>query len=79
MEHDSKDLDELQGAYKAAVEAWITAIREEEALASVNHSVAEIDHWEQAHFQEEELRGKAKTAKKKYEAALRFKFFGIPE
>jgi hypothetical protein len=79
MEHDSKDLDELQGAYKAAVEEWITAIREEEALASVNHSVAEIDHWEQAHFQEEELRDKAKKAKKKYEAALRFKFFGIPE
>ena len=79
MEHESKDLDELQSAYHAAVEEWIAAIRQEEALALANHSVAQVDQWEQAHFQEEELRNKAKAAKKKYEAALRFKFFGIPE
>jgi hypothetical protein len=79
MGHESKGLDELQSAYKAAVEEWIVAIREEEALASVNHSVAEVDRWEQAHFREEELRNKAKAAKKEYEAALRFKFFAIPE
>ena len=75
----AKRLDEMQSAYKAAVEAWIVAIREEEALASVNHSVAEIDRWEHAHFHEEELRNKAKAAKKEYEGALRFKFFAIPE
>ena len=79
MEHDIKRLDELQSAYKAAVEDWITAIRAEEALASVNHSVAEVDRWENAHFHEEDLRNKAKAAKKDYEAALRFEFFGIPE
>jgi hypothetical protein len=79
MEHDSKELDELQNAYKAAVEAWIGAIREEEALASGNHSLAEIDRWEQANFQEEKLRQKAKASKKQYENALRFKFFAIPE
>jgi hypothetical protein len=43
-------LSELQSAYNVAVEEWIAAIREEEALASVNHSVAQIDQWEQAHF-----------------------------
>jgi hypothetical protein len=79
MEHESKDLDELQTAYHAAVEEWIAAIRQEEALALVNHSVADVDQWEHAHFHEEDLRNKAKAAKKKYEAALRFKFFGIPE
>jgi hypothetical protein len=79
MEQEIKRLDEMQSAYKAAVEAWIVAIREEEALASVNHSVAEIDRWEHAHFHEEELRNKAKAAKKEYEGALRFKFFAIPE
>jgi hypothetical protein len=79
MEHKHKGLDELQSAYKTAVEEWVPAIREEEALASVNHSVAEVDRWEQAHFREEELRNKAKAAKKNYEAALRFKFFAIPE
>jgi hypothetical protein len=73
------ELDELQQAHKAVVEDWIAAIRKEDALASVNHSVAEIDKWEQAHFDEEDLRNKAKAAKKAYENALRFKFFGIPE
>ena len=36
------DLDELQATYNAAVEAWISAIKNEEALASVNHTVAEV-------------------------------------
>jgi hypothetical protein len=26
------------------------AIKQEEALASVDHSIAEVDQWEQAHF-----------------------------
>jgi hypothetical protein len=77
MVDENKELDELQRAYKTAVEDWIAAIREEEALGSVNHSVAEVDEWEHAHYKEEDLRKKAKTAKKDYEAALRFKFFGI--
>lgn len=70
-------LDQLQSAYKAAVEEWIKAIRHEEALASVNHSVAEVDQWEQAHFSEDDLRGKVKAAKKDYEDALRLKFFNF--
>ena len=77
MENENSDLDQMQSAYKAAVEEWIAAIKEEEALASVNHTVAEVDQWEQAHFREEEVRKKAKAAKKEYEAALRLKFFGF--
>ncbi len=69
------DLDQMQTAYKEAVDAWVSAIREEEALASVNHSEAEIDAWEAADFREEDARAKAKEAKKNYEAALREKFF----
>ncbi len=71
------ELDDMQAAYKNAVETWIAAIRKEEALASVNHSVAEIDQWEQAHFEEDELRNTVKEAKAKYEDALREKFFGF--
>jgi hypothetical protein len=74
---DTSELDQLQSAYKAAVEEWITAIRHEEALASVNHSVAEIDKWEGAHFQEEDARAKVEAAKKEYEDALRLKFFNF--
>ena len=65
----------MQGAYKAAVEQWIAAIRQEEALASVPHSVAEIDQWEAAHFREDGIRSTVKAAKKQYEDALRKKFF----
>jgi len=69
------ELDRLQAAYKAAVEQWIKAIRDEEALASVNHSVAEVDAWEAAHFREDELRDAVKAAKKDYEDALRREFY----
>ena len=71
------ELDELQLAYRTAVEAWIAAIRKEEDLASVNHDVAEVDEWEQAHFVEDEMRSNVKEAKAKYEDALREKFFGF--
>jgi hypothetical protein len=77
MENENQHLDELQKAYKSAVEDWIIAIREEEALASVEHSVADVDRWEHAHFYEEDLRNKAKAAKKNYEAALRQKFYSF--
>jgi len=77
MSGEHVELDEMQAAYKNAVEAWIAAIRNEEALASVNHSVAEVDRWEAAHFEEDELRNTVKEAKTRYEDALREKFFGF--
>jgi len=77
MKSEYPELDKMQRAYKDAVEKWIAAIRKEEALASTNHSIAQVDRWEQAHFQEEEARNKVKAAKKEYEAALRVKFFGF--
>src|SRR6516162_6103443 len=77
MPDDNADLDQMQAAYKAAVEKWIAAIKEEEALASVNHSIAEVDKWEAAHFKEDEIRAKVKAAKQRYEDALRQKFFGF--
>jgi len=77
MENESADLDQMQRAYKAAVEAWIAAIREEEALASVNHTLAQIDLWEKAAFHEEDLREKTKAAKAEYESAIRQKVFNF--
>jgi hypothetical protein len=67
----------MQSAYKAAVDAWIAAIRHEEELASADHTVAEVDEWENAGFQEEDARNKAKAAKKIYEDALRQEFFNF--
>jgi hypothetical protein len=77
MDDEDAELDRLQQAYKAAVDAWVTAIRAEERLASVHHTVAEIDTWENAHFLAEEARHKAEIAKEAYEAALRLRFFDI--
>jgi hypothetical protein len=77
MGDEHSELDELQASYKNAVEAWITAIRKEEELASVAHDAVEIDKWEQAHFEEDELRSAVKEAKAKYEDALREKIFGF--
>jgi len=77
MAIEISDLDQFQTAYKTAVDQWISAIREEEALASGDHSEAEIDVWEAACFREEDARTKAREAKKQYEDALREKFFNF--
>jgi hypothetical protein len=71
------DLDQKQAAYKAAVDQWVAAIREEEALASCNHSEAEIDTWEASGFREAEARERAKAAKIRYEDGLRETFFNF--
>jgi hypothetical protein len=77
MEPDVAQLDELQKAYKVAVEEWIAAIKHEEDLCSVGHDVVKIDLWEQAHFNEEAVRTEVKAAKKRYEDALREQIFGF--
>ena len=77
MQDQVSELDRLQAVYKSAVEEWIAAIRQEEALASVNHEIAEIDQWEAAAFREDDIRQKVKAAKRHYEDALRQKFFAI--
>ena len=66
MAEDYPELDQIQRMYRTAVDEWIAAIRREETLASVNHSVAQIDQWE-----------KARSAKTEYETALRAKFFNF--
>ncbi|WP_263358443.1 hypothetical protein [Acidicapsa ligni] len=76
MAIEISELDEMQTNYKAAVDEWVASIRHEEALASIaDHSLAEIDEWENAADAEDEAREKAREAKKVYEDALREKFF----
>ena len=77
MTIETAELDQMQKLYKAAVEDWIAAIRQEETLASVNHDVADVDKWEAAHSREEDLRNNVLAAKKRYEDALREEFFGF--
>jgi hypothetical protein len=70
------ELEQIQAAYKAAVDAWIVAIKEEEALVSTApESIADIDKWEDAHFREDDARNKVIELKQQYEDGLREKFF----
>lgn len=71
------DLDHLRFVYKTAVEEWIAAIREEEDLATPDHSMVAVETWERAGFKEEEARQKAKQARQKYEDALRHVLFNF--
>ena len=75
METETQELDLLQGKYKVAVEEWVSAIRHDEALASGNHTVAEIDKWEAADLAEDEICSSVKAAKSDYEGGLRKKLF----
>jgi hypothetical protein len=74
---DDAGLDSLRQAYKEAVERWVAAIREEEALATPDHSVHAWDLWQQAGFAEEEARKRALAAKEHYESGLREADYGI--
>ena len=73
MPNDTLELDQMQNAYKAAVEEWINRDQARGGL----HSIAEVDKWEQAHFSEDKIRCKVKAAKKRYEDSLRGKFYGF--
>ena len=71
MPIERTDLDRLQEAYKEAVELWIAAIRDEENLATPDHSIVAWEHWEQAGFKADEARDRANVAKEAYKAGLR--------
>ena len=82
MQEDTQELQEelnrLQAEYQAAVDEWVGAIREEEALASsADHSVAELDKWEEAHFREHKKHREVVYRKRLYEDALRREYYGF--
>ena len=77
MATNERELDKLQADYKRAVEDWIAAIRAEEALASVHHSTAELDKWEEAHYAEHKVHKEVIFRKRLYEDALRRDQFGF--
>jgi hypothetical protein len=74
---DKSKLDELQQAYKQAVDQWVIAIRAEEALATPDHSETAMEKWDQAGFAEQDAQNKAKQARDAYKDALRQLHFGI--
>jgi len=68
---DNSEYDRLRQAYKAAVDDWVAAIREEEALATPDHSLVAMERWDAAGFKEQDAQKKAFRAKEAYKDALR--------
>jgi len=56
-------LSVLRLAYKKAVDDWVSAIRDEEALATTDHSMTAMELWDAAHFREDDALTKAREAR----------------
>jgi len=71
------DFDRLLKAYKEAVDRWVDAIRAEEALATDDHSMVAMEHWDDAGFKLHDAELAAKKARDAYKNALRKKNYGF--
>jgi aminopeptidase N len=71
------DIDQLRLTYKKATDEWVDTIRAEEALATPDHSMVAMEHWDAAHFREEDAHAKATKAREAYKDALRGVNYGI--
>jgi len=71
------DFDQLLKLYKAAVDQWVDAIRTEESLADEDHSMVEMEKWDDAGFKLHDAEFAAKKARDAYKNALRKKNYGF--
>jgi len=74
---DNSEYDHLRQAYKDAVDEWVAAIREEESLATPDHSMIAMERWDAANFKEQDAQKKVIAAKEAYKDALRKFNYGI--
>jgi hypothetical protein len=74
---ENLDFDQLLHNYKQAVDAWVDAIRAEEALATPDHSMVAMEHWDTAGLHVQDVESTAKKARDLYKNALRKKNYGF--
>ena len=74
---ETTDFDQLYSAYKQAVDQWVEAIRAEEALATGDHSMIQMEAWDEAGFRLHDAELTAKKARDAYKNALRKKNYGF--
>jgi hypothetical protein len=74
---ENLDFDQLLQNYKQAIDAWVNAIRAEEALATPDHSMVAMEHWDTADFNVQDAEATAKKARDLYKNALRKKNYGF--
>jgi hypothetical protein len=71
------NFDQLLSDYRRAIDAWVSAIEAEEALANDDHSMVEMEKWDAAGFNVHDAEGTAKKARDRYKNALRKKNYGF--
>lgn len=71
------NFDELLARYHQAADSWVAAIKAEEALASDDHSMKEMEAWDAACLHVHDTERAAKHARDLYKAALRKKNYGF--
>lgn len=71
------NFDQLLTHYRQAVDAWTAAIRAEEALATTDHSMKQMEAWDTAGLQVHDTERAAKHSRDLYKAALRKKNYGF--
>ena len=74
---ENLDFDQLSRAYHEATDRWIDAIRSEEALATSDHSIVQMEKWDAADFAVQDAETAAKKARDAYKDALRQKNYGF--
>jgi len=74
---DNIDFDQLLKNYKSAVDLWVEAIKAEEALATQDHSMVAMEHWDDAGFKLHDAELEAKKARDAYKNALRKRNYGF--
>jgi hypothetical protein len=74
---ENPDFDQLLKSYRDAVDDWVDAIHAEEALATDNHSMVEMELWDDAGFKLQDAELVAKKARDAYKNALRKKNYGF--
>jgi hypothetical protein len=71
------NFDQLLSDYRRAIDAWVSAIEAEEALANDDHSMVEMEKWDAAGFNVHDAEAMAKKARDRYKNALRKKNYGF--
>jgi hypothetical protein len=77
MENENVDFDLLLKQYREAVDIWVDAIRTEENLATEDHSMVAMEHWDTAGLHVHDVEATAKKARDRYKNALRLKNYGF--
>jgi hypothetical protein len=74
---DTPDFDQLLKTYRDAVDHWVEAIHGEESLATADHSMVQMELWDDAGFKLHDAELAAKKACDAYKNALRRKNYGF--